>query len=228
MAAPAAAAAAAPGKTKVIFRMDADGRNPLLGSFAGTDPERMCRLMQAFAACPEAITKVAKTKANAIVSASERGERCFTFGVLNSEDVVIEAETYAAGLLPWINKGELIKDKEFVRYVEMHNPMFQHPVYAKYPGGFQAVVIDSATLKGRAERIEDLVRSLQATTHVATEEEKENFKKICMNSSCGARNVPLFKCTRCKEVWYCCVECQKKDWKAHKVFCGALKGSTEK
>jgi len=27
------------------------------------------------------------------------------------------------------------------------------------------------------------------------------------------------RCSRCKQVWYCCRECQLKDWKKHKPMC---------
>ena len=30
----------------------------------------------------------------------------------------------------------------------------------------------------------------------------------------------LMKCSVCEEVWYCGAQCQKDDWKRHKVFCG--------
>ena len=30
----------------------------------------------------------------------------------------------------------------------------------------------------------------------------------------------LMKCAVCESVWYCGAQCQKEDWKRHKVFCG--------
>ncbi|KIK70365.1 hypothetical protein GYMLUDRAFT_268573 [Collybiopsis luxurians FD-317 M1] len=41
--------------------------------------------------------------------------------------------------------------------------------------------------------------------------------------TCNARTddrTTLRKCSQCKLVWYCSSECQKKDWKGHKKFCG--------
>lgn len=43
--------------------------------------------------------------------------------------------------------------------------------------------------------------------------------KACANSSCDriAINRGDFKrCSKCKAVWYCSVECQKADWRRHK------------
>ncbi|KAJ9528228.1 hypothetical protein QJQ45_014207, partial [Haematococcus lacustris] len=40
-------------------------------------------------------------------------------------------------------------------------------------------------------------------------------------AQCGAGNVKLFRCSRCREVTYCSPACQKKHWKAHKAACHA-------
>lgn len=37
----------------------------------------------------------------------------------------------------------------------------------------------------------------------------------------------LQRCTMCKSIKYCSKECQKKDWKAHKVVCASLRDSKE-
>ena len=34
-------------------------------------------------------------------------------------------------------------------------------------------------------------------------------------------------CVGCKNVWYCCKECQKADWKAHKPICQLLIKETD-
>lgn len=36
---------------------------------------------------------------------------------------------------------------------------------------------------------------------------------------CHKSNLKLSKCSRCKEVFYCSVDCQKKDWTNHKNVC---------
>ncbi|KAJ4471603.1 hypothetical protein J3R30DRAFT_3450224 [Lentinula aciculospora] len=40
---------------------------------------------------------------------------------------------------------------------------------------------------------------------------------LCARRSCGKKAVS--KCSSCKEFWYCGVECQKLDWKEHKIIC---------
>jgi hypothetical protein len=37
--------------------------------------------------------------------------------------------------------------------------------------------------------------------------------------SCGAYEGPLQRCSRCKKVQYCGVDCQRNDWKLHKPYC---------
>lgn len=41
--------------------------------------------------------------------------------------------------------------------------------------------------------------------------------RVC--ATCGATNVPLLQCARCKSVSYCNISCQKADWKFHKQAC---------
>ena len=48
---------------------------------------------------------------------------------------------------------------------------------------------------------------------------------ICYHPHCGLRNrkkverCKMFYCTRCGDINYCSIECQKADWGGHKEFC---------
>lgn len=41
---------------------------------------------------------------------------------------------------------------------------------------------------------------------------------VCEASNC-ADGKPLMACSKCKRSFYCSKECQKKDWKWHKLYC---------
>ncbi|KAK3652415.1 hypothetical protein LTR56_005125 [Elasticomyces elasticus] len=50
---------------------------------------------------------------------------------------------------------------------------------------------------------------------------KNVIKRVC--GVCGAGpDISLSRCVQCKSVWYCGKECQKKDWKLHKIACKTL------
>eukprot|EP00984_Skeletonema_dohrnii_P027104 scaffold16553_cov79-Skeletonema_dohrnii-CCMP3373.AAC.4 len=56
--------------------------------------------------------------------------------------------------------------------------------------------------------------------------EEKSVKKmgLCFNLNCSlperkAERSKMFCCTRCGDVNYCSVECQKDDWKAHRQYC---------
>ena len=45
---------------------------------------------------------------------------------------------------------------------------------------------------------------------------------------CGLQRPKLRRCSKCKQVWYCGPDCQKKDWVAgHKITCGKKKVEKE-
>ncbi|GMH86608.1 hypothetical protein TL16_g10602 [Triparma laevis f. inornata] len=50
-----------------------------------------------------------------------------------------------------------------------------------------------------------------------------SFANNC--ETCG--EIATKSCSRCKEVFYCSVKCQKKDWKAHKICCSVKTFSDE-
>ena len=43
--------------------------------------------------------------------------------------------------------------------------------------------------------------------------------EVCRSPGCG-KSAP-YRCTRCREVWYCSRECQKSHWGEHKPSCDA-------
>ena len=44
---------------------------------------------------------------------------------------------------------------------------------------------------------------------------------ICANGEIGCSNAATLRCSRCKNIWYCSKECQKKHWSTHKKQCKA-------
>ena len=43
----------------------------------------------------------------------------------------------------------------------------------------------------------------------------------------GSKSEHLKQCSRCSCLFYCSKECQKKDWKSHKVLCSYLTTAAE-
>lgn len=51
-------------------------------------------------------------------------------------------------------------------------------------------------------------------------ESKEKCCQVCGKTGAGPNgDKPLKKCSKCQQVFYCSVECQKKDWPTHKLVC---------
>ena len=49
--------------------------------------------------------------------------------------------------------------------------------------------------------------------------DEKKLDKIVKSRQCRKETM-LMKCSVCDNVWYCGAECQNKDWKRHKLFCG--------
>ncbi|XP_023059515.1 N-lysine methyltransferase SMYD2 isoform X3 [Piliocolobus tephrosceles] len=77
--------------------------------------------------------------------------------------------------------------------------------------------------KGRGLRalqpfqVGDLLFSCPAYAYVLTVNERGNHCEYCF-----ARKEGLSKCGRCKQAFYCNVECQKEDWPMHKLECSPM------
>ncbi|KYR01051.1 hypothetical protein DLAC_02140 [Tieghemostelium lacteum] len=55
------------------------------------------------------------------------------------------------------------------------------------------------------------------TTTVNTTPSKSSLVKACQ--TCFVKSKPLKKCSRCKKVYYCSKDCQKKNWDFHRMIC---------
>ncbi|XP_072188131.1 N-lysine methyltransferase SMYD2 isoform X2 [Excalfactoria chinensis] len=88
------------------------------------------------------------------------------------------------------------------------------------PGGLERFASPG---KGRGLRalrryaVGELLFSCPAYTAVLTVSERGSH---C--DGCFARKEGLSKCGRCKQAFYCDVECQKEDWPMHKLECSAM------
>ncbi|KAJ7511106.1 hypothetical protein B0H11DRAFT_2268947 [Mycena galericulata] len=51
-------------------------------------------------------------------------------------------------------------------------------------------------------------------------EQAAKFVYACTNCHATSQRSALTQCDRCKNSWYCSVDCQKFDWKFHQGFCG--------
>ena len=50
----------------------------------------------------------------------------------------------------------------------------------------------------------------------------ENMTVICLKSLPNNSDKPLVNCGKCKNIYYCSRECQKTDWKRHKIRCANI------
>lgn len=90
-------------------------------------------------------------------------------------------------------------------------------------------------LPGARERLHRSVRHSTARTHLPITTGQSmvailsndprvirtlpTVKFLGMCKTCLKENVKLLTCGRCKSVFYCSKDCQKKDWKSHKAVC---------
>lgn len=57
----------------------------------------------------------------------------------------------------------------------------------------------------------------ETSESTANRDALEDHSHSCVK--CNRSNVPMSRCTRCKNVFYCGRDCQKADWKVHKLNC---------
>uniref|UniRef100_A0A8C4ST85 [histone H3]-lysine(4) N-trimethyltransferase n=1 Tax=Erpetoichthys calabaricus TaxID=27687 RepID=A0A8C4ST85_ERPCA len=66
-------------------------------------------------------------------------------------------------------------------------------------------------------KVGDLVFACPAYTYVLTVNERGNHCEFCF-----ARKEGLSKCGKCKQAFYCNVNCQRGDWPMHKLECSSM------
>jgi hypothetical protein len=80
--------------------------------------------------------------------------------------------------------------------------------------------------KGKREKKESVASTLSTvptTTHVSTVasmpvQERQETGYICDMCKSFLQVHSAYSCSRCKSINYCSVECQRLNWKPHKVF----------
>eukprot|EP00798_Chlamydomonas_sp_ICE-L_P001771 gene1771-33187_t len=80
-------------------------------------------------------------------------------------------------------------------------------------------------LKRDSVKHSSLIPALQAANNIANLFSDEFMEHILYDKkcgACGAFDVPLNQCTRCKSACYCCREHQRQRWPEHKLVCKAL------
>ena len=197
-----------------------DPRTPQLGPMSSMPQERNAALMRARAQHPNAMQNLIMRVDKEVVAAAAAGKRGFVYGK-QRDGQIVEAGLFAADELfvahPDSRWADLLKDKEFMRYVRVHDPATQIPAYVSTAasGGFLAAVLSVAALAGRGKE------ELQAIRYTPMQPDLVDWSKICNNASCGERLKPLKRCARCQKVWYCSLECQSRSWPLHKQYCSA-------
>ena len=66
-------------------------------------------------------------------------------------------------------------------------------------------------------RQKKLRKKVQNATEEPEKQEDQNHKTKLSCEICKKRSE--MRCSRCQNVFYCCAEHQKQDWKKHKVNC---------
>ncbi|KAF7338746.1 hypothetical protein MSAN_02197000 [Mycena sanguinolenta] len=111
-----------------------------------------------------------------------------------------EAETHEKWLIGWFRKNpHLIMDRDLRRLLFLAGPV-----------------------------LEGLGGETWFETRKKTTKTAERSVKACR--TCRAREplVTLLRCTKCKYIYYCSKECQRADWKHHKVLCWETVADLEK
>jgi hypothetical protein len=63
----------------------------------------------------------------------------------------------------------------------------------------------------------------EPSTYEIIYDSKYKNPNLCFVCKKDEKDFKLFQCSVCKSVKYCSQECQKLDWKSHKIICSFLK-----
>ncbi len=81
---------------------------------------------------------------------------------------------------------------------------------------------DSNTTIHGAHEKKGTTTTTTTSDHQEKEEKEQNNVIICGNKACGLREEKgqtFSRCSRCKKLYYCGRECQRRDWASHKLSC---------
>lgn len=80
----------------------------------------------------------------------------------------------------------------------------------------KAMIYNGLWRQGESTEFKVETGTVSASDMISTGIEKCRY---CPNTT-GDDGKALLRCTRCRCAMYCSKECQKADWKAHKILCG--------
>lgn len=80
----------------------------------------------------------------------------------------------------------------------------------------------------RYKEVKSIGEKLITSLEIYNKENSKLIRPSLLCCYCKIEAKKLMKCARCRKVFYCGRECQKKDWKEHKKFCKKPKKDEEK
>ena len=158
------------------------------------------------------------------VGISPPEDNLITDGPLEQTIAGIDAFNLA---IKWLQSPKLHKSyhKEGMRILEIKDMVAFDPAKFDLPGARERLQqsLQHATAK---TRLPSAARQAMTMLLVADPARRgvplPVVKSLGMCKTCLKENVKLLNCGRCKSVFYCSKDCQKKDWKSHKAVCSSV------